>query len=55
MHLEKPTETISTLLVVFAVFNLSCVALASLQEENAPISVAVPPRQDSEQGIVGKV
>ncbi len=53
MHLEKPTETISTLLIVFSVFNLSC--QASLQEENTPISVAVPPRQDSEQGIVGKV
>lgn len=55
MHLEKPTETIGMLLVVFAVFNLSCLALASLQEENATSSVAVPPHRDSEQGIVGKV
>lgn len=57
MHLEKPTETMfhQNLLVVFTVFNSSCLALASLQEENATISVAAPPCQDSQQGIVRKV
>lgn len=54
MHLEKPCY-ISKLLVVFAVFNVSCLVLASLQEEMATISIAVPSCQDLEEGIVGKM